>query len=110
MGRQRIIAVDFDGTITDYSPFPITGKLRPEAVKYLNLLNEKGYDLVLWCARKGDDYNNAVALVKQWNLPVRIPKKEVGKMVADFYIDDKSCLGKINWRRIYKYIIRTYKN
>ena len=28
-----------------------------------------------------------------------------GKLVANFYIDDRSTLGKLNWKKVYKFIV-----
>ena len=34
---------------------------------------------------------------------------ELGKLEADFYIDDKSLIEPINWEKIYNYIIEKVK-
>ena len=41
MYKQKIIAVDYDDTITLYAPYPQKAYLNPKAKKYLNKLNEK---------------------------------------------------------------------
>ena len=51
--KNKIIAIDFDGTITDDTPYPVCGNLRKEAVEYIQKLHKLGYTLVLWTARKG---------------------------------------------------------
>ena len=56
---KKIIAVDYDDTITLYAPYPERADLNPKAKKYLDKLHEKGYTLVLWSARDGKDYDKA---------------------------------------------------
>ena len=49
--KAKIIAVDFDNTITLPCPYPNACKLDKRAKKYLDKLHEKGYRLILWSAR-----------------------------------------------------------
>ena len=112
---QKIIAVDFDDTITEYRPYPEPAPLRKEARKYLEKLHKKGYRIVLWTARVNELYDEAYnKCIKDFEMPF-IEKDSLtkglihgssGKLVASFYIDDKSVPGKLNWRKIYKYIIK----
>lgn len=44
---HTLIAVDYDGTIIEDVPFPQAGNLKAEAKKYLDLLNERGFTIVL---------------------------------------------------------------
>lgn len=109
---MKIIAIDFDDTITLPSNYPITGKLNPKAKKYIELLAKNGYECVLWTSRSGEYYEEACNLIKQWKLPISFDtegkyiKGSTGKLNADFYIDDRSCIGKLNWKKIYKYIMK----
>lgn len=107
---NKIIAIDYDGTITDNTPFPNEAKIRPEAVKYIKLLYEKGYKLVLWTARYGDYYTQCIDSLKLNNLYNYFDFNyskcgETGKLIADFYIDDRSWIIDIDWQCIYTYII-----
>ena len=114
---MKVIAIDYDETITDSTPFPFEGKIREEARKYIKLLFDKGYTLVLWTARKGKYYEEAIErlhredLYKYFTFGNKSDFRfgELGKIEADFYIDDKSCLGEINWKDIYEYIINEVK-
>lgn len=108
--KQNIIAIDFDGTITEEGTYPIMGKVRNDAIKYINKLHDKGYILVLWTARKGKYFEEAVNVINEYNLPLILPPDNVyGKIEAAFYIDDRSLIGKLNWKTIYKYIIKNIK-
>ena len=107
---SKIIAIDYDETITDKIPFPEKGNIREEAKKYIKLLYEKGYKLILWTARKEPYYSECIERLKEEDLykyfTFDYEKGVTGKIEANFYIDDKSCLDEINWKKIYNYIIK----
>lgn len=108
-----VIAIDYDGTITDDTPFPYEGRIRKEARKYIQKLNELGYTLVLWSSRTDEYYDEVIERLKKENLYKYFDftynkKGKTGKLIADFYIDDKSITGKIKWKKIYRYIRRKY--
>lgn len=101
-----VIAIDFDGTITDDTPYPTTGKLRDRCKEALNNLSKAGHKLVLWTARKGEFYDEAVQFVKEHDLPLEIPPKFDGKIEADIYIDDRNPWETpINWDDIERGIL-----
>lgn len=112
MRVPRLIAIDFDETITDNTAYPIMGKVRPEAVVCIKSLYDKGYTLALWTCRNGKWLQEALDALKQADILKYFkyinddgrnePNK---KITADFYIDDRSCLGDINWWDIYNYIV-----
>lgn len=111
--NQNIIAVDFDDTITKFKPYPEKGPLNPLAKKYLTKLHEKGYVLVLWSARICESYDDAYnRCINEFEMPfIKKDSDEFvhgksGKLIAKFYIDDKSIPGKLNWKKIYKFIIK----
>ena len=85
---NKTICIDFDKTVTDDSPYPITGKLRPEVFEYLKHYKEQGYRLVLFTSRVGYDFDEAVSLCKEWKLP--FDDYIAGKPFAKYYIDDKA--------------------
>lgn len=107
----KTIAIDFDGTITEYSPYPIMGKIREAAKKYIKLLHSKGYKLVLWTARTGVYLHECLNALEDAELITyfELPYLASGKISADFYIDDRSVTGRIKWKKIYKYIIKNIK-
>lgn len=109
---NRLIAIDFDETITDNTPYPITGKIRPEAITYIKRLHNDGYTLALWTCRYGRYLEEALDLLKDSNLLQYFTyinddgmDRPCRKIVADFYIDDRSTFGEVNWEKIYEYII-----
>ena len=95
-----IVAVDFDDTITMPSPFPITGKVRKDAIFYIKKMYENGVMLILWTCRVDNYLSEATAILKI-NDNISGSSR---KVYADFYIDDKSM--QINWKKIYKEVCR----
>ena len=68
----------------------------------------------MWSARVGDSFETAKSLCEKWKLPIEVDSNNLihgttGKLVASFYVDDKAVLGKLKWRKVYKYIIRNIK-
>lgn len=111
---EKLIAVDFDNTITHICPYPEKGKLNLIAKKYLTKLHNKGYRLVLWSARLSEGYEEAYSrCIFEFDMPFIERDSETlihgstGKLLAAFYIDDKGIPGKMNWRKIYKHILKT---
>lgn len=114
--KTKLIAVDYDNTITLYAPYPHPAPLNPEAKKYLDKLHEQGYRLVLWSARVPHKYEEAYnRCINEFGLDYlerdndSIIHGSTGKIVANFYIDDMSIPGKLNWKKIYKFIIKNIK-
>lgn len=114
--HSKLIAVDFDNTITLPCPYPLKAPINPDAKKYLDKLNEKGYRLLLWSARVFEDYDEAYdRCINEFGLTYMLKDTEefvhgkTGKIVASFYIDDKGLLGKVNWKKIYKFIVKNVK-
>ena len=113
---KKIIAVDFDGTITTNTPYPITGEIRIEAINILKKLQKAGYILCLWTCRENKDLEEAVNLLKKYNLTfdyINInPKdmKKAKKINADFYIDNKNIFFDLDWYKIEKELLGENKN
>lgn len=108
---SKVIAIDFDETITDNTPYPITGKIREEAKLYIPKLYNLGYTLILWTCRVDKDLKEAINYLEDNNLLQYFKYinddglgRNCKKIVADFYIDDRSCIGEINWDEIFRYI------
>lgn len=110
------IAVDFDNTITDETPFPRTGNIRSNCYEVLNWLSSKGFKLYLYTCRKGVYLQEAIELIKKWKLPLEIPLKcndelSLDKVLADFYIDDRNIgnfYQNIDWLKIKYFFEKNY--
>lgn len=111
-----ILAIDFDGTLTEKSEYPVTGKINEEAIECCKLL-QKTFDakLILWTCREGAELQEAVDLCKKHGLyfdaindNIRYNNMNVNsrKVYADFYIDDKSTGLSLNWRELIEEVKR----
>ena len=101
---KKIIAIDFDGTITEPSPYPITGKIRPKAIEVIKKLQKK-YVCCLWTCRTFEDLAEAVQLLEAYGVTFRYintsPRTSFSKkLYADIYIDDKAFGAVIDWDEI----------
>lgn len=82
------IALDFDDTITELSPFPITGEVRTDEIERAKELQRQGHVVALWTGRTGKYLKEAIDICKQHGLIF----DEIApcKFVADIYVDSKS--------------------
>ena len=100
--RKTVIAVDFDGTVTENSPYPIVGRVRPKIGWLLRQLKDNyGFSLVLNTCRTGKYWDEAIQVLKESDLYdlfdweyVKDKSKhgQYGKIVAAFYLDDNANL------------------
>lgn len=106
--QKKIIAVDFDDTITTPSPYPITGKIRPEAVRVLKRLKEK-YIILLWTARTGNHLQEALNLIHKSGIEIDyvnwLPGQTGNKPNADIFIDDRNIGFDVDWNKIEKLLL-----
>lgn len=100
---KKIIAIDFDDTITYPSPFPIMGKIRPDAVRVIKSLKDK-YILLLWTARTGKYLEEALNLLVKYNIEFdyinQLPNQKGPKPDADIFIDDRNLGFEVDWNKI----------
>lgn len=93
-----IIAVDFDGTLTDRNG-------NPNSALFARLINEQahGGQVILWTCRTGESLKEAVMFCASYGLrfnyinentaeTVRRLKCNPRKVLADVYIDDKAVM------------------
>lgn len=97
---NRIIAVDFDGTLCSPA-WPGIGEENTGLIEYLKEQKEKGTRLILWTCRSGEMLREAVGWCKERglefdavneNLPelIELYQNDCRKINADIYIDDKA--------------------
>ena len=103
-----IIAIDYDGTITESKPFPIKANIREEACIYIPKLYQLGHQLILWTARKEPYYTECIKALQDCNLlqyfTFNYDVGYTGKVIADIYLDDRSSMIDFNWKLWYDYI------
>lgn len=86
--NKRTIVVDFDNTVTEKSCYPVMGKLAKGCKEKLEKLKRKGYRLVLYTTRQGNDLRECMAFCKKNELP--FDDYVGGKFSGAYYIDDKA--------------------
>ena len=93
-----VVAVDFDGTITQQHDYPEIGAINPLAKMVLPGLKKSGVVLILWTCREGQHLKDAVDFCKfhgiefdavNENAP-NLPFSTSRKIYADIYIDDRA--------------------
>ena len=98
--KNKIIAVDFDGTLCE-DKYPEIGKENYAVLSYILCEQIDGAKIILWTCRRGELLDNAIEWCKKWglifdavneNLPEFIEKfgGDTRKIFADIYIDDRS--------------------
>ena len=112
MEKTKVIAIDFDGTITTDSPYPITGDLRPEAIEVIKKLQQK-YTCCLWTCREGIYLEEAEELLAAAGItfnyincsPYDKTIIHPRKILADYYIDDRVPGYTVDWKQIEKILL-----
>lgn len=107
-----VIAVDFDGTITDRNIFPEIGEFKEHALETIQSFQKHGHQVVMWTCREGtylDDAKTALfrkgIFLDGFNYsPYQLQSR---KIVADVYIDDKNVfmVDDVDWYKIEEYIL-----
>lgn len=107
-----VIAIDFDGTITDKNIFPEIGMIREHALEAIKNLQAAGHKCILWTCREGkylDEarkflYDHGIGMDGYNFSPYQLQSR---KIVADVYIDDKNVfmVDDVDWYKIEEYIL-----
>ena len=107
-----VIAVDFDGTITDKNVFPQIGEMKEYALEAIHNLQAAGNKIVLWTCREGKYLDDAREWLNEYGIdldcynysPYQLQSR---KIVADVYIDDKNVfmVDNVDWHKIEEYIL-----
>ena len=113
---ERIIAIDFDGTIVE-NKFPEIGNPINGAFKYMKKLQGQGFFIVLWTCRAGESLEDAIRFCGEQGLvfdsinansPSNLAEfdyADTRKVFAHYYIDDRQIGGLPSWEDIYGKII-----
>lgn len=97
---NKIIAVDFDGTLVS-DAYPNIGEPDWKLINWCKERQRRGDKLILWTCRTDEDLDNALAACTKFgltfdavnsNIPDRIQiyENDCRKVGADIYIDDKA--------------------
>lgn len=93
--KQKIIAVDFDGTVVDHR-YPAIGPSAPLAIPVLQELVAAGFKIILFTMRSGRHLSEATDWfqnngIKLWGVqynPEQLTWSTSNKCYAEMYIDD----------------------
>lgn len=101
--NKKIIAIDFDGTITlkdnrIWKKNSYTNDIMQPNLEVINKLNQirDNYYFILWTCRYGKGLKSAIKFCKKYGIKFDavnknlVPFKSSRKIVADYYLDDKS--------------------
>lgn len=109
--HQKIIAIDFDGTIVK-DEYPKIGAPQLFAFETMRKMQSYGYRLILWTLREGKKLDDAVAFCEEngiefyainKNYPEEeLSEKTIRKVHADLFIDDRNIGGFIGWGQIHQ--------
>jgi len=114
MKRDKIIAIDFDGTIWDKDK----KELLSGCENALRDLKDAGYVLVLWTCRNGNRLANAKNILKEHGLHdlfsafnehpprIKLKYKTSAKLLAGVFIDDRNLGGFPGWKRVVDLLVR----
>lgn len=103
-----ILAIDYDGTVTEHS-YPEVGAPLPGAFETLKDLKEAGYTLILWTCREGQTLEEAVSFCRENGVEFdSINENNIEddfrpedglrrKIFAHYYIDDRAFGGFSGW-------------
>ena len=107
----RVLAIDFDGTITHESKFPAIGEINEDAIEACLRLQKK-FKLALWTCRNGRALQEAIDACRDYGLEfdyVNESAFETGgrKIIVQAYIDDsawplctKPKRDRIDWQAV----------
>lgn len=120
--RKLILAIDFDGTITDKNKWYKAETIKPNAKEVINFLHDKlNIEIIIWTCRDNyyyDDLNIAIDFLKNHDIHydcinrnadiiIEKWKNDSRKIYADFYIDDKSFFYEpLDWLKLKEFFIR----
>jgi hypothetical protein len=107
MQRKITIGLDFDGTIVE-DKFPDIGESFSHAIQVLRRMADAGMILVLWTCREDEEleaalqfcYNHGINVITaaEYDMMMKGPlAKYRRKIPCDYYIENRTIYGEINW-------------
>lgn len=97
--NKKIIAIDFDGTLTSTNKFPNIGPIREGASYYTNLWHEHGFFIIIWtCRYLPEHVDDMVTFLRENNVYFDtvnsnypdLDFQPYPKIFANYYLDDRS--------------------
>jgi predicted HAD superfamily phosphohydrolase YqeG len=123
LNPNKIIVVDFDGTIVDFK-YPSIGEPKPGVREALTRFRELGYSIVVSSCRNArrfpeifqvgiegqpvverQTYKDMIKFMDDHQLPYdEIDDGSLGKPLGNLYIDDKGVRFENNWTEIQRFV------
>lgn len=85
---QRIIAVDFDGTLAE-TDFPRIVKPNLRMITFCKQLKEQGYILILWTCRGGRNLEEALKFCEEYNLKFDYVNENAKENIEEYGNDSR---------------------
>ena len=111
MIENKVISIDFDGTITKENLYPNIGEFRENAVECIKKLQEHNNCFLFTC-RQGKTLVSALKALEEKGVqlsifsPYDIDVAFGRKPIADYYIDDRAMFDKEpDWYEIEKFFM-----
>lgn len=111
MIENKVISIDFDGTITKENLYPNIGELRENAIDCIKKLQEHNHCFLFTC-RQGKPLLDALYLLEKNGVkmdvfsPYDYSVAYGRKPIADYYIDDRAMFDKEpDWYEIEKFFM-----
>lgn len=100
----RILAVDFDGTLTIGNKYPDMGPLRPMAITVLKAFQQEGGKVLLFTCREGDSLRQALNRLELYGFHPDFVNEQTStklpghrKPYYDLLIDDAALGCPLDW-------------
>lgn len=111
MIKNKVISIDFDGTITKENLYPNIGEFRENAVECIKKLQKYNHCFLFTC-RQGKTLVSALKALEEKGVqlsifsPYDIDVAFGRKPIADYYIDDRAMFDKEpDWYEIEKFFM-----
>ena len=113
MVRGKVIAIDFDGTITEKNDYPRIGAFRENAVECIKKLQKLNHCFLYTC-RQGEALREALESLEKKGVHLRVDSPydysvaSGRKPIADLYIDDLALAvygEEVDWFKIEKMLL-----
>ena len=117
-GKEFIVVVDFDGTLTTGDSYPAVGELNMEAINVLHTFKADGCTIIINTCRDGQLLQDAKNVLDLYAVPydyvnenskrgIEFFGHDTRKICGDVYIDDRNLGGLPPWSVIYNTVALT---
>lgn len=96
MAKNKIIAVDFDGTLCE-NKFPEIGEPHTHIIQALLYEQEEGAKLIMWTCRTGDLLKNAVEWCAKQGVQFDAVNENLPEIIESFGGDTRKIFANEYW-------------